>query len=122
MPEYDTDAYRYIQRVLCTELRNLKAHVSCIHNILTHTCDLVSEHYRILAARLRLESVKHHRAYSLLGTYHSISVLLKTTDRIHRIIDMLPRYAVLSTKGGLMDFSRRRYGTYSAKPYLVYLE
>ena len=60
MPEDHSDAYRHIQRVLRAELRDLKAHVSCVHYILTHAGDLISKDNRIFPSRFRLECIKHH--------------------------------------------------------------
>ena len=55
MPEDDPDAYGYIQRVLGTELRNLKTEIRRVHDILTHSCDLIAEDNGILPVRFRLE-------------------------------------------------------------------
>ena len=122
MPEDDSDAYRDIQGVLCTELRDLETEVGCINHVLANSCHLVSEYDSILAARLRSECVKHHGADRLLGTYDRIAIFLETTHSFHGVIDMFPCDAVFRSEGGLVDFCRRRNGTDAAKPDLVYLE
>ena len=122
MPEDHSDAYRHIQRVLRAELRDFKAHVSCIHYILTNAGNFIAEDHGILSSRFRLECIKHHGTHCLLGTYDCISVFLEATDRVHRIVHMLPCDTVFRSEGRLMDLSRRRNRAYSAKPYLIYLE
>ena len=82
----------------------------------------MQDDYGILPARFRLERIKHHGTVCLLVAYDCISVFLQATDRVHRIVHMLPCHTVFRTEGRLMDLCRRGYGAYSAKPHLVYLE
>ena len=122
VPEDDTDAYRHIQRVLRTELRDFKAEVGGIYDILTDAGHLVAEYHGITLSRFWNELVQHHGTDRLLCTHDRIPFLLETTDRVHGVVDMFPCDTVLGTEGRFMDFGRWRNGTDSAKPYLVDLE
>lgn len=122
VPEDDTDADRDIQRVLGAELRDFKAEIRGVYDILSDAGNLVAEYYGITFSRLGNELIEHHGTHGLLGAHDCITFLLETTDRVHGIIDMFPCDTILGTEGRFMDFCRWRYGTDSAKPYLVDLE
>ena len=122
MTQYNAHADRDVKRMFCAILRDLQGEVRSIDNLLRDSCDLISEYYSIFLTWRRNESVKHHRADSLLCTDNSIAFFLESADCIHSITYMLPLHAILGTKCGLMNLSRRRHGADTAKPYFIYLE
>ena len=114
VPEDDTDADGYIEGMLRAELRNFKAEIRSVDDILTDAGHLIAEYHGIALSRFRNELVKHHGTDRLLGAHDRIPFLLETTDRVHGIVDMFPCDTILGTEGRFMDFGRRRYGADSA--------
>ena len=99
MPKDDTYRYRYVERMLGTELRNLKREIRSINHVLIDSRDLISEYEGIFLTLLRAESVQHHRLDGLLYADDLVTVFLESADCLHGITYMLPCHTVFRTKG-----------------------
>lgn len=105
MPKDHTYCDRHVERVLGTELRNLKREVRHINHVLIDSRDLISKYESIFLTLLRAESIEHHRIDGLFYADDLVAVFLESADCLHGITYMLPRHTIFRTKSRLVDLS-----------------
>lgn len=76
LPYRHATRHRHVQGVLGAALRDLKAHITLVDNLLIHTVYLVSYHKRIATSGLRTEVLKLYAPFHLLKATQGVAVAL----------------------------------------------
>ena len=96
MPHDDTGCHRNIKGMFRAELRNLKASVTSVNNVLMHTLYFISKNYSVTLPFLRTESVKHSAALTLLNGKNLHTLIMQFGYSLLRRTEVTPSNAVLS--------------------------
>ena len=111
---------RDIERVFRAVLRYLKASVAHVYDLLLHAMHLIAEDnsMAMLSPFGGEEGLgEKRRALTLLDSKHREALVVKTTDSITCVLEILPLDALLCSERRLVNLILRRDSRYAAQHY-----